>query len=202
MSNIIVDLEKPTVLELLNTLKSAEKLYKLPQNIENNRVYRLCLIEKCKDLGNKEYAELRPRGNVKKSKIAAPFRRTLPSTLSEIRETVQHNTGAKVYKFIVATSETETSRPRNIKQVNNLREGFLSKHHPTNDEILNVILMSYEINDYIRLASFPNLTVVLIHIVRTFRIKLFICHYHSSSVLSLSGTSSTTTALIVNEHLP
>ncbi|CAF1143214.1 unnamed protein product, partial [Didymodactylos carnosus] len=109
------------------------------------------------------YAQQRPHGNVKKTENASSFHRTKPSVLNNIKEVVQHNTGSKVYKDIISTSEFESICPRNVKQTNNLRHLFLNKNRLTNDEILNVIQLSFELNDFIRVASFPNVAIVLIH---------------------------------------
>ena len=71
--------------------------------------------------------------------------------------------GAAVHKRMVAASGSANNQ-RNVAQCNYRREKFLNNQKITHDEITNVILLSYKLNDFYKLLQLqPETLIVLMH---------------------------------------
>ncbi len=110
-----------------------------------------------------DIATRRAHGN---SKLATShlFRFTLSSTIKKIDTLVSEMSGSKAYKHLVATTSDEDEAPRNVAQCEYRRQKFLKQQRITNDEIKNLILLSFDLNGYFKLLQIqPELLVVLVH---------------------------------------
>ncbi|CAF4078028.1 unnamed protein product [Rotaria sordida] len=71
--------------------------------------------------------------------------------------------GAAAYKTLVATNGGANG-PRNASQCNYRRQIFLNNQKITHDELINVILLSYELNEFYKLLQLqPEILIVLMH---------------------------------------
>lgn len=112
--------------------------------------------------GNLDIATKRSHGNCKLIN-SHPFRRTPSSTIEEIDRLVAKMPGAAAYKTMVATNGGEGA-PRNAAQCHYRRRKFLKGQKITDDEIENIILLSYELHGFYKLLQFqPEILIVLIH---------------------------------------
>lgn len=104
----------------------------------------------------------RPHGN-SKSADSHVFQPSLSSTISTIDSLVTTMSGSKAYKQLVATNGG-IEGPRNVAQCNYNRQKILQQQRITSDELLNVILLSYDLNTFYKLFQIqPDLLVVFIH---------------------------------------
>ena len=109
-----------------------------------------------------DIATQRAHGN---SKLATAhlFRCTLSSTIKKIDTLVKDMSGSKAYKHLIATNDGDDA-PRNVAQCEYRRQKFLKEQRITNDEITNLLLLSFDLNSYFKLLQIqPDLLVVLIH---------------------------------------
>lgn len=107
-------------------------------------------------------ATRRPHGNSTRSG-AHLYQGTLSSTITTIDALVSKMSGTEAYKRLVATNSSENT-PRNVTQCQYRRQKYLNKRRITNDEIRNLLLLSYELNSYFKLLQVqPELLAVLIH---------------------------------------
>ena len=71
--------------------------------------------------------------------------------------------GAAAYKTLVATNGG-VNGPRNASQCNYRRQKYLNNQKITHDELINVILLSYELNEFYKLLQLqPETLIVLMH---------------------------------------
>ena len=102
--------------------------------------------------GNLDIATKRSHGNCKLIN-SHPFRRTPSSTIEEIDRRVAKMPGATAYKTMVGTNGGEGA-PRNAAQCHYRRRKFLKGQKITDDEIENIILLSYELHGFYKLLQF------------------------------------------------
>ena len=90
--------------------------------------------------------------------------RTMPSVLRAVEKDVQAKSSHIVYKekVVEQTNQNEaTSKPRNLKQVQNLRERVKNQMRITKDAIINIHGLAHDDPSYIHLIqTWPDLLVV------------------------------------------
>ena len=111
--------------------------------------------------GDENEYEPRLHGNSKSSK---PFIRTCPSLLKDITQKVQGSDSSEIYKELTVkpcpNSLDPVLRPRNLKQVQNIKAIESATKRISKDSIYNLSLLAYEFKDYIfQIITFPDLTV-------------------------------------------
>ncbi|CAF1560154.1 unnamed protein product, partial [Didymodactylos carnosus] len=126
--------------------------------VSNSNKYDVIVVY----IGNKTIAKTGPHGNAK-SAVAHGYRRTKPSIVTQIKNSVKSSTEANAYKTLVGTAVTDP--PRDVAQVRYYRQKFLQDQRVTYDEMLNLMILSNELKNYIRVLNFkPQLIVVFEHI--------------------------------------
>ncbi|CAF1596322.1 unnamed protein product [Rotaria sp. Silwood1] len=154
-SNVKISIE-----DLNFALLHGEKLEKLPDKIEVNVVYRLALASNIK--GNLDIATKHPHGNCKLMN-AHVLHHTPESTIQQIDQLVSKMSGAAAYKTLVAANGGIDS-PRNASQCNYRRQKYLNNQKISHDELSNVILLSYELNEFYKLLQLqPETLIILMH---------------------------------------
>ncbi|CAF3822698.1 unnamed protein product [Rotaria sp. Silwood1] len=154
-SNVKISIE-----DLNFALLHGEKLEKLPDKIEVNVVYRLALASNIK--GNLDIATKHPHGNCKLMN-AHVLHHTPQSTIQQIDQLVSKMSGAAAYKTLVAANGGIDS-PRNASQCNYRRQKYLNNQKISHDELSNVILLSYELNEFYKLLQLqPETLIILMH---------------------------------------
>ena len=114
------------------------------------------------DVGDLNIATRRAHGN-SKSATAHLFQYTLSSTIKKIDTLVAEMSGSKAYKHLIATNDGDDA-PRNVAQCEYRRQKALKQQRITNDEIKNLILLSFDMSSYFKLLQIqPELLVILIH---------------------------------------
>ncbi len=109
-----------------------------------------------------DIANRRSHGNSKLT-TSHVFSCTLSSTIKNIDALVSTMSGSKAYKQLIATNDGEDA-PRNVAQCQYRRQKFLQQQRISNDEIKNLILLSFDFKGYFKLLQIqPDLVVVLIH---------------------------------------
>lgn len=94
---------------------------------------------------------------------AHPFHRTTASTIERIDQLVSTMPGAAAYKTLVGANDREGA-PRNAAQCQYQRQKRLKKQKITNDEIVNIILLLYELHRFYKLIQFQReVLIVLMH---------------------------------------
>ena len=140
-------------------------------------------------LGDETVHKDYPHGNSKKqTKIFIPTKR---SVLDELKEKLTHDIPSKVYKAAIQdprpnTEDQITTRPRNEKQVSNLRQKELEKSRISNDAIVNVHELAYEYDDFIwSVTTHPDLLITCGH-AELLREMEFVCTNFKSKDIQLS----------------
>jgi hypothetical protein len=109
-----------------------------------------------------DIATRRAHGN-SKSTASHLFSCTLSSTIKKIDALVPNMSGSKAYKLLIATNDGDDA-PRNVAQCQYRRQKFLKQQRITNDELKNLLLLSFDFNGFFKLLQIqPELLVVLIH---------------------------------------
>ena len=103
-----------------------------------------------------------PHGNcLKQTKL---FSRTKPSAIREFESKVQKEQAHKVYKEEISkqTDRDEIlSRPRNVKQLQNLKSKLSGQSRLSRDAILNTHTIAYEEPNFVwKLTTVPDLLVI------------------------------------------
>lgn len=107
-------------------------------------------------------ASRRPHGNCRGT-TSHVHQRTISSTIEKIDELVTRMPGSQAYKHLVAKNNLPVG-PRNVAQCHYRRQKYLNRQKMTNDEIRNLLLLSYDLSSYFKLLQIqPEVLVVLIH---------------------------------------
>lgn len=130
-------------------------------------------------IGNEKLSVPGPHGNnLRQSKL---FFRTKPSVLNELQDKVSTREAHKVYKDEISTKTTghETvAKPRNVKQLQNIRAKIKQDERLSRDAILNAHDIAYDSENFMwHISSYPDLVVVcgagemLMELDRVLRLK-------------------------------
>ncbi|CAF4937674.1 unnamed protein product [Rotaria sp. Silwood1] len=112
--------------------------------------------------GNLDIATKHPHGNCKLMN-AHVLHHTPQSTIQQIDQLVSKMSGAAAYKTLVAANGGIDS-PRNASQCNYRRQKYLNNQKISHDELSNVILLSYELNEFYKLLQLqPETLIILMH---------------------------------------
>jgi hypothetical protein len=113
-------------------------------------------------LGNLDIATKHSHGNCQLENSHV-FHHTPASTIQQIDHLVTKMSGAAAYKTLVATNGVEDA-PRNSSQCQYRRQKYLKNQKITQDEMKNIILLSYELDGFYKLLQVqPQLIIVLMH---------------------------------------
>ena len=115
-------------------------------------------------IGNENLSIPGPHGNsLKQTRL---FFRTKPSVVKRIAEEVEDHVPHKIYKQLI-TEQPElpvneaTDRPRNVKQIANIRAAKTTELRISRDAIMNLHEMAYEENGFIwHITTYPDLIVL------------------------------------------
>lgn len=115
-------------------------------------------------IGNDKISMPGNHGNsLKQTKL---FFRTKPSVMKRMAEEVQSEVPHKIYKKMI-TEESEspineaTDRPRNVKQLSNIKASQLAQQRISRDAIMNLHEMAFEENGFIwHITTYPDLVVI------------------------------------------
>ena len=111
-------------------------------------------------LGDATVSEPSPHGNSKKTQ---PFFRTKPSVLHDLEKKTEVEKAHKVYKNLVCENTTghdAVSKPRNLKQLHNIRATKQEEIRLSRDAIYSTHEIAYE-GDFVHyLSTYPDLCVV------------------------------------------
>ena len=89
------------------------------------------------------------------------FIRTKPSLLEEIEDKIEHQIPNKIYKDKVADATKIVDAPRNLKQVQNIKEKLKQKTRASRDAISNCHEIAYDMPGFVHsIQTFPDLCVV------------------------------------------
>ena len=96
------------------------------------------------------------------------FFRTRPSVMEKLKQKSQEKEPSRLYKEEIASiDETDTAgeilhKPRNKKQLENIRSGIKNESRLSRDAVLNAHEIAYELTDYVHyFATVPYLVVVV-----------------------------------------
>lgn len=100
------------------------------------------------------------RGSVEADKT---FIRTLPSYLNKCKDLIKTQKPSKVYKKEVSEmgASSVTEKPRNVKQLANLRYQHLQEQRISHDTMFNIHEIAYDIPQFIwKIMTYPNLICI------------------------------------------
>lgn len=111
-------------------------------------------------IGDESISPMLPHGNSKKNQ---PFFKTKPSVLEQLREKPEIEKPHKIYKDMICENTTghdAVSKPRNVKQVHNIKAAQQQEVRLTRDAIYNAHELAYEGNFVQYMSTYPDLCVV------------------------------------------
>ena len=111
-------------------------------------------------IGDENLSDKAPHGNAKHGK---PFFRTKPSVLKDLQERPEIEKAHKIYKDMVCENKDgheAVSKPRNVKQVHNIKAAQKEEVRLTRDAIYNTHEIAYEGGFVHYIATFPDLAVI------------------------------------------
>lgn len=112
-------------------------------------------------IGNEKLSRKAPHGNAKHDK---PFFRSKPSVIKDLQERPEIEKAHKIYKDMVCENKDghdAVSKPRNVKQVHNVRAAQKEELRLTRDAIYNTHEIAYEGGFVHYIATYPDLAIIV-----------------------------------------
>ena len=111
-------------------------------------------------IGNENLSTKAPHGNAKHDK---PFFRTQPSVLKDLQKRPEIEKAYKIYKDMVCENKEgheAVTKPRNVKQVHNVRAAQKEEVRLSRDAIYNTHEIAYEGGFIHHIVTYPDLTII------------------------------------------